>query len=480
MRPPSLGDPAGQTVEGHRSGRGQGSTSTHSLSIPGSPLVFRNTFASPPTRPISVSIQAEPTGIRSRQTFRSAPRPRSTMMSDADVIEKPWTTKGEPFSRIAYLITYSVACLGIAAGAIRCYFGWKSVNLITGNLCLVLDESFANGGDGLFGENATFFREVDMSGFGNGEFEMTTNSSNNSFVRDGMLYIYPTLTSDEIGSDAIFNGYTYNITGCTEAYWTACSAVSNSTSGTVINPIQSARLTTRYSASIRYGRVEVRAKIPKGEWLWPAIWMMPVDSVYGAWPASGEIDIMEARGNGIRYEYQGRNYVRGTLNWGPTSTLNSGWRTYGYWQSRPKTYDEGFHIFSLEWTEDFIRIYVDTRLHAMLDLTIGESFWDRGDYATTYQNGSETVALTDPWVNGTKAAPFDQEFYLILDVGVGGTNGWFPDGDGKPWIDASTTAMRSFAEAQDKWYPTWPTGDDRALIIDYVKMWQLSSDACSV
>lgn len=49
----------------------------------------------------------------------------------------------------------------------------------------------------------------------NGEFEMTTNSPNNSFVEDGMLYIVPTLTSDVIGSDNIFNGYTYNISGCT-------------------------------------------------------------------------------------------------------------------------------------------------------------------------------------------------------------------------------------------------------------------------
>lgn len=114
---------------------------------------------------------------------------------------------------------------------------------------------------------------------------MTTSSRNNSFVKDGMLYIVPTLTADNIGQDAVFDGTVYNITGCTfnetrpdngfitqegqrvfdwDSYYRACSAVSNSTAGTVINPVQSARLTTKKSASIRFGRVEIRAKMPTG------------------------------------------------------------------------------------------------------------------------------------------------------------------------------------------------------------------------
>ena len=115
----------------------------------------------------------------------------------------------------------------------------------------------------------------------NGEFEMTTASVNNSFIQNGMLYIVPTLTSDNIGTAAVLDGAVYNITGCTfnitspnngtvngvfneAAYLAACSAVSNATLGTVINPIQSARLSTRNSASIRFGRVEIRAKMPNG------------------------------------------------------------------------------------------------------------------------------------------------------------------------------------------------------------------------
>ena len=56
----------------------------------------------------------------------------------------------------------------------------------------------------------------------------------------------------------------------------------------------SARLTTKGSHSIRFGKVEVVAKLPRGDWLWPAIWMAPLNSVYGPWPLSGEIDVRSA------------------------------------------------------------------------------------------------------------------------------------------------------------------------------------------
>lgn len=386
-----------------------------------------------------------------------------------------------------------------------------------GNLCPVLDEDFLprpndgpEGVDGrVFGDNGIFFREVDMSGFGNGEFEMTTNSPQNSYVKNGALYITPTLTSEEIGESAILDGHVYNITGCTynvtkawgggtyvnktaslaapdrpltddevtaaeNAYLKACSAVSNSTSGSVINPIQTARLSTRKSASIRYGRVEVRAKLSTGDWFWPAIWMLPVDSVYGAWPRSGEIDIMESRGNGPDYPGQGYNVVRGSLNWGPLLYLNAVYKTYGWWSKKRGGYNDGFHDYVLEWDESYMRIYVDARLTALLNLKIDEPFFKRGDFPAVIQDGGQSVALANPWINGTNAAPFDQSFYLILSLGVGGTNGWFPDNMGlKPWLNRSLSAMRDFWTKRTSWLPTWPANvEDRALVVQHVKMWQ--------
>jgi hypothetical protein len=104
-------------------------------------------------------------------------------------------------------------------------------------------------------------------------------------------------------------------------------------------------------------------------------------------------------------------------------------------------------------------MYVDSRLQYMFETKIKQSFWERGDFPTVVQNGSQSVVLDNPWVNGTKAAPFDQRecllspflpprhrtdeklgFYLIMNVAVGGTNGWFPDGPEKPWLDGSGSA----------------------------------------
>ena len=160
------------------------------------------------------------------------------------------------------------------------------------------------------------------------------------------------------------------------------------------------------------------------------------------------------------------DYVRGSLNWGPFSWLNGVSKTFGWWTNRRKTFADDFHTYVLEWNEDFMRIYVDSRLTYMLYLRFNEPFFTRGGFPPVVANGSDYIALTDPWQNGTRnVAPFDQPFYLIMNVAVGGTNGWFPDGVGdKPWFDGSSTAMRDFARAQDTWAATWPSSeDDRAF-----------------
>jgi hypothetical protein len=92
-------------------------------------------------------------------------RPKSTMLSAQGPIEKPWISTRDPYSRIAYFLTYFVMLLGAAAGAARCFVSWRDTSVMPGQLCLVMDENF-DSADGVFGENGKFFREVDMSGFG--------------------------------------------------------------------------------------------------------------------------------------------------------------------------------------------------------------------------------------------------------------------------------------------------------------------------
>ncbi|KAI0338483.1 concanavalin A-like lectin/glucanase [Trametopsis cervina] len=393
---------------------------------------------------------------------------RSSLLTSP--VPKPWIGERDVYGRIAYLLTYAVALLGVGGSVVRCWTAWRDVPRV-GGLCLVMEDNFER-----LDTEYTWSREVDMGGFGNGEFEMTTASDNNSFVEDGKLYIVPTLTSDVIGYDHVLDGYTYNITGCTNTNLTACSAISNATSGTVINPVMSARLTTKNSHHIQYGKVEIVAKLPTGDWLWPALWMLPVDDAYGPWPMSGEIDIMESRGNGVEYKAQGRDVVRGSLNWGPFTWLNGVSKTYGYWSQRRQSYASSFHTYSVEWTPTFIRIYVDTRLHHMLTVSFDEPFFERGQFPPFVANGSQTVQTPNPWANASNVngAPFDKPFYLIMNVAVGGTNGWFPDGVGdKPWLDGSNVAMSSFARQQAEWYATWPADPkERAMVVDSVKMWQ--------
>ncbi|KAI5116894.1 hypothetical protein M0805_004162 [Coniferiporia weirii] len=447
----------------------------------------RDSFSNPPPRSLRNSWHIGPSLVHSqalsdltpssaRPGLKSARKPavrrlKSTAILDTDTnpIEKPWLRDSDPRKRISYLLTMSCMLLGAVAGAALCFFGARGI-MFVGDVCLVMDEDFSSG------LNTTrWAREVSMGGFGNGEFEMTTASSNNSYVEDGVLYIVPTLTSDVIGENAIFNGYTYNITGCTTANATACDAVSNLTLQTVINPVQSARLTTVNSTSIKYGRVEVVARLPIGDWLWPAIWMLPVNNTYGDWPMSGEIDIMEARGNAPSYPKQGRNYVRSSLNWGPTTFINSVAKTFGWWRERHSQYSDKFNTYTLEWNEKFIRMYVNDRNTPMLQLKFNKPFFERGNYPKTVVNGTTEIVLENPWQDaGDNAAPFDQAFYLILDVAVGGTQGWFPDGFGdKPWLDGSGVAMYDFARAQETWYSTWPSDPKRrGMAISSVKMWQ--------
>lgn len=76
---------------------------------------------------------------------------------------------------------------------------------------------------------------------------------------------------------------------CTGNYFYGCAREAGGASGHILNPIQSARIRTSSSFFFKYGRVEVSARLPIGDWIWPAIWLLPRYNIYGQWPASGEI-----------------------------------------------------------------------------------------------------------------------------------------------------------------------------------------------
>lgn len=197
-------------------------------------------------------------------------------------------------------------------------------------------------------------------------------------------------------------------------------------------------MSTQNHFSIQYGKVEVRAKMPLGDWLWPAIWMLPTDDKYGPWPMSGEIDIIEGRGNGPEYSAQGVNFIRSSLNWGPVPQLLA--QAFGWQSEKQSTYADDFHTYLFEWDDKFMRFSVDARTHAMLNLDFTKnSFFTDGGFPETVQNGTGQSVVVNPWAGRGNSAPFDQSFYLIIDLAAGGTSGWFPDNvGGKPWFDGSS------------------------------------------
>ena len=153
-----------------------------------------------------------------------------------------------------------------------------------------------------------------------------------------------------------------------------------------------------------YGRVEFRAKVPWGRGLWPALWMLPQDDCYGGWAASGEIDLMEIVGekphevlNSIHY---GSSYPKRTLH---THVHDlPGGSTVADW-----------HVYAVEWEPGEIRFLVD-EVH-----TSTESFWWSCSKLESGNSGQGVEATRaadlNPW-----PAPFDQPFYLLMNVAVGG------------------------------------------------------------
>ena len=127
------------------------------------------------------------------------------------------------------------------------------------------------------------------------------------------------------------------------------------------------------------------------------------------------------------YSYSGSNYVNGALNWGPTLNLNGVSLSHSWWTEKRTSFASDFHTYALEWTEDFLyglfslafqsilsfllhqrRIYVDSRLHTLLDMRFNLPFFQRGNFPDVIYNGSSRTPLRNPWINGTNATPFDQ------------------------------------------------------------------------
>lgn len=153
----------------------------------------------------------------------------------------------------------------------------------------------------------------------------------------------------------------------------------------------SSRLITRGKKEFKFGRIDIRAALPKGQGLWPALWMLGSNFQQIGWPACGEIDIMELVGHVP-------NRVHGTVHFGPSVNQRQE-RSASRALSGNATFSDEFHVFSLEWEQDRIRWFLD-----------GEQFHE-----------------ITPADMGGAAYPFNQPFFFIFNVAVGGNWPGSPD-----------------------------------------------------
>ena len=196
--------------------------------------------------------------------------------------------------------------------------------------------------------------ELGDHGWGNNELQNYTSDPANSYVSNGKLII----EAKEDGN----GGYT------------------------------SARMMTAGKQEYMFGRIDIRAKLPRGQGIWPALWMLGSNFWDSGWPSCGELDIMELVGH-----EPGKTH--GTAHWGPQGPGNSIPSTAHYTLAGGEEFGEQFHVFSIVWDFNSVKWYVDDNLfHQINELSVGNENY-----------------------------PFNQDFFFIFNIAVGGN--WPGDPD---------------------------------------------------
>ena len=219
--------------------------------------------------------------------------------------------------------------------------------------------------DGSAPDTKKWTYDIGGKGWGNQELEYYTNRKENARIENGNLVI-TALRETYTGADGLTRDYT------------------------------SARLKTQGLFTQAYGRFEARIKIPEGQGMWPAFWMLGEDISSAGWPKCGEIDIMENVG-------KEPGTVHGSLH-GPSTERPTSDLTAIFGLPPGQSFADDFHLYAIEWEPDSVRFYVDANLYA----TFNSSQWPAGG----------------KWV-------FDHPFFIILNLAVGGNWPGGPDASTK-------------------------------------------------
>jgi beta-glucanase (GH16 family) len=223
-----------------------------------------------------------------------------------------------------------------------------------------------NGADGSAVDSTKWIHDVGGNGWGNQELEYYTDGSENAVIQAGNLVI----TATTAGASAH-----------------TCTYSSNKTCA-----YTSARLLTKGKFSQKYGRIEARIQIPEGQGIWPAFWMLGANIDGAGWPACGEIDIMESIGREPSINH-------GSLHMPASGTTNDSELTGMTALPGGAKLGDAFHTYAIEWSATAINFYLDE---------------------TLYETQTPQVATGRTWA-------FDQPFFIILNVAVGGQWPGTPD-----------------------------------------------------
>nr|Q8ISB6.1 RecName: Full=Beta-1,3-glucan-binding protein 2; Short=BGBP-2; AltName: Full=Beta-1,3-glucan recognition protein 2; Short=BetaGRP-2; Flags: Precursor [Manduca sexta]AAN10151.1 beta-1,3-glucan recognition protein 2 [Manduca sexta] len=265
----------------------------------------------------------------------------------------------------------------------------------------------------------------------------------------GSLVVRPVMTESKYHEGIIYDRL--DLERCTGQLGTL-ECRRESSGGQIVPPVMTAKLATRRSFAFKFGRIDIKAKMPRGDWLIPELNLEPLDNIYGNQRyASGLMRVAFVRGNDV--------YAK-KLYGGPIMSDADPFRSMLLKDKQGlANWNNDYHVYSLLWKPNGLELMVDGEVYGTIDA--GDGFYQIAK--------NNLVSHASQWLKGTVMAPFDEKFFITLGLRVAGIHD-FTDGPGKPWENKGTKAMINFWNNRFRWFPTW---HDTSLKVDYVRVYAL-------
>ncbi|XP_065225846.1 uncharacterized protein LOC135849379 [Planococcus citri] len=287
------------------------------------------------------------------------------------------------------------------------------------------------------------------------EFVTYDKSDQVVYLKQNKLFIKPKIQSENYVGGAV------TLKDCTGKPGIECTK--KAANYYILPPVLSGQINTNNSFSFKYGKIDIRAKLPIGDWIVPEIWLMPKKNEYGDYYQSGQIRIAMIRGNN-QFECSNNDFGHKRLEMGVYLGPEFDVKSKVFYKMAPESWTKEYHNYTVIWSADKISFLVD------------------GEELGTIQPGPlqtirDIVGLPkeSEYIysgSSSKLAPFDKEFYISLGLSVGGLSN-FPDtctsNPKKPWANTSPKAMLNFWQGRNQWKNTWKD-EDSALKVESVNV----------